>query len=40
MTPLPIDPSLPQIVEELRASKRVSVFRDFVLRKMAEQQVW
>jgi DNA-binding transcriptional LysR family regulator len=26
--------------EELRASKRVSVFRDFLLRKMAEQQVW
>jgi DNA-binding transcriptional LysR family regulator len=26
--------------EELRASKRVSVFRDFLLRKMGEQQVW
>ncbi|MEM7021928.1 MAG: LysR family transcriptional regulator [Pseudomonadota bacterium] len=26
--------------EELRASKRVSVFRDFLLRKMAEQPVW
>lgn len=26
--------------EELRASKRVSVFRDFLLHKMAEQQVW
>jgi DNA-binding transcriptional LysR family regulator len=26
--------------EELRASKRVSVFRDFLLRKMSEQQVW
>jgi DNA-binding transcriptional LysR family regulator len=26
--------------EELRASKRVNVFRDFLLRKMAEQPVW
>ena len=26
--------------EELRASKRVSVFRDFLLRKVAEQPVW
>lgn len=26
--------------EELRASKRISVFRDFLLRKMAEQSVW
>ena len=26
--------------EEMRASKRVSVFRDFLLRKMAEQAVW
>ena len=26
--------------EELRASKRVSVFRDFLLRKMAEHDVW
>jgi DNA-binding transcriptional LysR family regulator len=26
--------------EEMRASKRVSVFRDFLLRKMAEQPVW
>jgi DNA-binding transcriptional LysR family regulator len=26
--------------EEIRASKRVSVFRDFLLRKMAEQPVW
>jgi DNA-binding transcriptional LysR family regulator len=25
---------------ELRASKRVSVFRDFLLHKMAEQEVW
>jgi DNA-binding transcriptional LysR family regulator len=26
--------------EEMRASKRVSVFRDFLLRKLAEQAVW
>jgi DNA-binding transcriptional LysR family regulator len=26
--------------EEMRASKRVSVFRDFLLRKLAEQPVW
>jgi DNA-binding transcriptional LysR family regulator len=26
--------------EELRASKRVAVFRDFLLRKVAEQPVW
>jgi DNA-binding transcriptional LysR family regulator len=26
--------------EELRASKRVSVFRDFLLRKMSEQEIW
>jgi DNA-binding transcriptional LysR family regulator len=26
--------------EEIRASKRVSVFRDFLLRKLAEQPVW
>lgn len=26
--------------EEMRASKRVNVFRDFLLRKMAEQEVW
>jgi DNA-binding transcriptional LysR family regulator len=26
--------------EEMRASKRVGVFRDFLLRKMAEQAVW
>jgi DNA-binding transcriptional LysR family regulator len=26
--------------EEMRASKRVSVFRDFLLRKVAEQPVW
>ncbi len=26
--------------EEMRASKRVSVFRDFLLRKMAQQAVW
>ena len=26
--------------EEMRASKRVGVFRDFLLRKLAEQPVW
>ncbi|HEX6144547.1 MAG TPA: LysR family transcriptional regulator, partial [Geminicoccaceae bacterium] len=26
--------------EELRASKRVGVFRDFLLRKVAAQPVW
>jgi DNA-binding transcriptional LysR family regulator len=26
--------------EEMRASARIGVFRDFLLRKMAEQQVW
>jgi DNA-binding transcriptional LysR family regulator len=26
--------------EELRASKRIGVFRDFLMRKMAEQSVW
>ena len=26
--------------EEMRASKRVGVFRDFLLRKLAEQAVW
>ena len=26
--------------EELKTSKRVSVFRDFLLEKVAEQPVW
>jgi DNA-binding transcriptional LysR family regulator len=26
--------------EEMRASKRVRVFRDFLLRKIPEQPVW